>query len=266
MENWLGYVLSLVMGISLGLFGGGGSILTVPILVYLIGIEPVIATGYSLFVVGSTAVVGIVQKSAKKLVAWKTGIIFAIPSLIAVFLTRYKLVPMIPDTLFTLGNEVITKDIAIMIFFGLVMLLASYSMIRGRKSDADIERPTEPKIGLLIIEGLVVGVVTGLVGAGGGFLIVPALVMLVGLDMKLAVGTSLLIIAIKSLIGFIGDIIGSEHAIEWQFLLLFTLFSIIGMIIGSALTHKIHADKIKKGFGWFILAMGIFIVLKETVL
>jgi uncharacterized membrane protein YfcA len=260
----LGYALAIVMGFTLGLLGGGGSILTVPILVYVLAIEPVLATAYSLFVVGSTSVVGAIKKSREGLVDWKTGLIFAVPSLIAVFFTRYTLVPAIPEDLFRLGDFLFTKQVGIMVFFAIVMLLAAYSMIKGRKEKEETEKK-ELNIALVGLEGLIVGVVTGLVGAGGGFLIVPALVLLVGLRMKVAVGTSLIIIAIKSLIGFLGDL-GSGQAIDWSFLSIFTAFSIVGMFLGIYATQFVKPASLKKGFGWFVLAMGIFILLKETVL
>jgi hypothetical protein len=260
----LGFVLAVVMGFTLGLLGGGGSILTVPILVYVLAIDPVLATAYSLFVVGATSVVGAARKSAEKLVDWKTGLVFAVPSLIAVFLTRYLLVPAIPEHLFNIGDFEFTKNIGIMVFFGVVMLLASYSMIKGRKGGEESERKPF-NLPLILLEGALVGVVTGLVGAGGGFLIVPALVLLVGLPIKIAVGTSLIIIAIKSLIGFLGDL-GSGQEIDWVFLSLFTAFSAVGMFIGIYATRFVSAGSLKKGFGYFVLVMGIFIILKETVL
>lgn len=249
------------MGFTLGLLGGGGSILTVPILVYVLAVDPVLATAYSLFVVGSTSVIGGWRKHMQGLVEWKTGLVFAAPSLVAVFLTRYYLVPAIPEEIFTIGNFIFTKSIAIMTFFGIVMLFASLSMIRENKNGKNTEeRPFNFPI--IILEGLVVGTVTGLVGAGGGFLIVPALVLLVGLPIKKAVGTSLIIIAIKSLIGFLGDI-GSGQEIEWGFLGLFTAFSAIGMFLGIYATKFISADGLKKAFGWFVLVMGLFIIYKE---
>ncbi|MDA9262030.1 sulfite exporter TauE/SafE family protein, partial [Flavobacteriales bacterium] len=173
----LGYIGALLIGTVLGLIGGGGSILTVPIFVYILGISPVVATAYSLFVVGSAALVGAARNAQKGMVDFKTGIIFAIPAFIAVYLTRKYLVPAIPDELFVVGDFVVTKSIGIMIFFALIMLLASVSMIRGRKDNEEVEeiRYNYP---LIIIEGLVVGLLTGIVGAGGGFLIIPALVLL----------------------------------------------------------------------------------------
>ncbi len=259
----LGYALSVIMGLTLGLLGGGGSILTVPILVYVLGIDPVLGTAYSLFVVGATSVIGGWRKHVQNLVDWKTGLVFAAPSLVAVFLTRYYIVPAIPQQLFTIGNFTFTKNIGIMVFFGIVMLLASYSMISGREN-GDKEEKKPFNWPLIILEGLAVGIVTGLVGAGGGFLIVPALVLLVGLPIKKAVGTSLVIIAIKSLIGFLGDI-GSGQSIDWMFLLIFTAFSMVGMFIGIYLTRFIAPAKLKKSFGWFVLAMGVFIILSEVL-
>lgn len=257
----LGFILSIVMGFTLGLLGGGGSILTVPILVYVLAVDPVLATAYSLFVVGATSVIGGWRKHMEGLVEWKTGLVFAAPSLVAVFLTRYYLVPAIPEEIFTVGDFIFTKNVAIMTFFGIVMLLASFSMIRGNKNGKETEeRPFNFPI--IILEGLVVGTVTGLVGAGGGFLIVPALVLLVGLPIKKAVGTSLVIIAIKSLIGFLGDV-GSGQEIAWGFLGLFTAFSAVGMFLGIYATKFISADGLKKAFGWFVLVMGVFIIYKE---
>jgi uncharacterized membrane protein YfcA len=261
----IGFVLAIVMGFTLGLLGGGGSILTVPILVYVLSINPVLATAYSLFVVGGTSVIGAWRKSSQKLVDWKTGLIFALPSLTAVFLTRYFLVPAIPADLFNLGDFVITRQVAIMVFFAIIMLLASYSMIKGRKEEQKQEEQKPFNYPLILMEGAVVGLVTGLVGAGGGFLIVPALVLLVRLPIKTAIGTSLVIISIKSLIGFLGDL-GSGQDIDWIFLLTFTAFSAVGMFIGIYATKFIKADALKKGFGWFVIAMAIFIMLKETVL
>jgi uncharacterized membrane protein YfcA len=231
-------------------------------LVYLLGINPVLSTAYSLFVVGTTSLVGSVNFMRKGLVNYKAALVFAIPSFVAVFLTRKYLVPAIPDSLFTVAGFEITKNIAIMLFFAVVMLAASYSMIKDNRKKAENE-PSElqfnyPMIGL---EGAVVGVLTGIVGAGGGFLIIPALVILARLPMKMAVGTSLLIIAAKSLIGFAGDI--SNNTIDWSFLLEFTALSVVGIFVGSYLSRFIAGDKLKKVFGWFVLLMGVYIISKE---
>lgn len=259
----LGYVLAIIVGISLGLIGSGGSILTVPILVYVMGVNPVLATAYSLFIVGSTALVGGVQSAMQKRVDFKTVLIFGIPSIAAVYATRMWLVPVIPKELFSIGSLVITKSIALMLLFAVVMILASVSMIRpGKHKDLDENAPRVYNYPMILLEGTVVGLLTGLVGAGGGFLIIPALVLLARMPMKLAVGTSLFIIAAKSLIGFIGDLQGSE-IIDWKLLGIFTAFSIAGIFIGILLSKKIPGQKLKKGFGWFVLVMGIYIIVKE---
>ena len=259
----LGYALAVIVGISLGLIGSGGSILTVPILVYIMGVNPVLATAYSLFIVGSTALVGGVQSAIQKRVDFKTVLIFGIPSIAAVYATRMWLVPFIPNELFSIGSLIITKSIALMLLFAVVMILASVSMIRpGKHKEADENAPRVYNYPMILLEGAVVGLLTGLVGAGGGFLIIPALVLLARMPMKLAVGTSLFIIAAKSLIGFIGDLQGSE-IINWKLLGIFTAFSIAGIFIGILLSKKIPGQKLKKGFGWFVLIMGVYIIFKE---
>lgn len=259
----LGYVLAVIVGISLGLIGSGGSILTVPILVYIMVVNPVLATAYSLFIVGSTALVGAVQSAIQKRVDFKTVLIFGIPSIAAVYATRMWLVPVIPKELFTIGSLVITKAIALMLLFAVVMILASISMIKpGKNKEQDENVPRVYNYPMILLEGAVVGLLTGLVGAGGGFLIIPALVLLARMPMKLAVGTSLFIIAAKSLIGFIGDLQGSE-IIDWKLLGIFTAFSVVGIFIGILLSKKIPGQKLKKGFGWFVLVMGIYIIIKE---
>ncbi|WP_070137792.1 sulfite exporter TauE/SafE family protein [Crocinitomix algicola] len=261
----LGYLGALIIGLVLGLIGGGGSVLTVPILVYILNINPVTATAYSLFVVGTSALVGAVRNAQKGMVDFRTAIVFAIPALTTVFLTRKFLVPAIPDVIFTTETFTLTKDIAIMIFFAIIMLLASYSMIKGRKEDNEkVPEKVNYNYPMIVIEGIVVGVLTGIVGAGGGFLIIPALVLLAKLPMKKAVATSLLIIAIKSLIGFLGDL--DNVSIDWTFLLIFSGISIGGIFIGIYLNNFIDGKKLKKGFGWFVLIMGVYIVLKETIL
>jgi uncharacterized membrane protein YfcA len=260
----IGFSAAILIGVSLGLIGGGGSILTVPVLVYILGVDPVLATAYSLFVVGSTSLVGAGTYMKKGLVNYKTALVFAIPSFIAVFLTRKFLVPALPDPLFTVGEAIITKNIGIMVFFALIMLAASFSMIKGKKGgDAAEEEEVKFNFPMIALEGSVVGVITGIVGAGGGFLIIPALVILAKLPMKMAVGTSLLIIAAKSLIGFLGDL--SSQTIDWQMLLIFTSLSIVGIFIGSALSKKINEQVLKTGFGWFVLVMGIYIITKELL-
>ena len=263
MMEILGYILAVVVGVSLGLIGSGGSILTVPILVYVMGVNPILATAYSLFIVGSTALVGGVQSAMQKRADFKTVFIFGIPSIVAVYITRMWLVPLIPDQLFSIGSLVITKPIGIMVLFAIVMILASVSMIRpGKEIDEPEDKPLHYNYPLILLEGSVVGLLTGLVGAGGGFLIIPALVILARMPMQLAVGTSLFIIAAKSLIGFIGDLQGAQ-VIDWTLLGTFTGLAGIGIFIGIYLSKKISGDKLKKSFGWFVLIMGVYIFIKE---
>jgi uncharacterized membrane protein YfcA len=263
--EYIGYFASILIGVALGLIGGGGSILTVPVLVYLFAIEPVIATAYSLFIVGLTSAVGTVGYFKKELVNIKTAIVFGIPSIIAVFTTRALIVPAIPKELFSIGNFILTKDLFLMLLFAIIMIIASYSMIK-KDPKTTSEEPHKQKFNypLILIEGALVGIITGLVGAGGGFLIIPALVILSKLPMKEAVGTSLVIIAAKSLIGFFGE--GGESVIDWQFLFTISTFAIIGIFIGTALSKKINGDKLKPAFGWFVLVMGIYIITKELFL
>ncbi len=258
----LGYIGALVIGIVLGLIGGGGSILTVPIFVYLFQMDPVIATAYSLFVVGVSALVGTFRNISKKLVDFRIAIVFAIPAFISVYITRKYIVPAIPDELFSVGTFSVTKDFGIMVFFAIIMLIASISMIRTPKENKTSKTNINNNYPFIIIEGLVVGLLTGIVGAGGGFLIIPALVLFAGLPMKKAVATSLLIIAIKSLIGFIGDV--ENLHMDWTFLGVFSLIAILGIFIGVWLNKFIDGKKLRKGFGWFVLLMGIYIIIREV--
>lgn len=258
----IGYVASILIGISLGLIGGGGSILTVPVLVYLFGVEPVLATAYSLFIVGASSLVGAWPKYKQGFVNIKTAIIFGIPSIVSVFATRKYLVPAIPTQLGTFAGIEITKSLLMMLLFALLMVAASFSMIRSTPAAAAKETGKQQfNYPLILVEGALVGMLTGLVGAGGGFLIIPALVMLSKLPMKQAVGTSLLIIAAKSLIGFTGDV--SHSSMDWTLLLTVTVLAISGIFIGDRLSKKIDGNKLKKGFGWFVLIMGLYILAQQ---
>ena len=203
----IGYFLSALVGISLGLIGGGGSILMVPILVYVFMLNPVLATSYSLFVVGSTSLVGAINNYRKGLVSIKTALFFGLSSITTVFLTRKFIMPVIPKVIFTIGSFVVKQSTAIMVLFAILMLLASIAMIKGRNEVPHTEVTTKANDTLkLLMYGVLVGLATGFLGAGGGFLIIPALVLILKMPMKKAVGTSLLIIALNSLIGFTGDI------------------------------------------------------------
>ncbi len=251
-----GYIASILIGLSLGLIGGGGSILTVPILVYFFRTDPVLATTYSLFVVGITSAVGAVSHYRKNNVNFKIALIFGIPSLFAVFTMRKWVMPAIPDQLFNLGSFELTKSILLMLVFALLMLAASVSMIKKSKATATIA--VETNYFRLVFQSIVVGVITGFVGVGGGFLIIPSLVLFAGLPMKKAVGTSLMIMAISSLLGVLGDV--SRHiAIDYSFLTTFCLFAVSGILAGSYLSAYVPDAKLKPAFGGlFVLVSTIY--------
>ena len=259
MNEVLGYFSALIIGLVLGLIGGGGSILTVPVLVYLLGINPVIATAYSLFIVGTTSAFGTILNLKKGLVELKTGIKFAIPSLIAIYFTRKFLIQLIPEKLFSVGEFILTKNFFLMALFAIVTMLASFSMIYGKKEKPDSE--IKPNVFITFFQMIIVGIIIGLIGAGGGFLFIPALMKIAKLPIKKAVGTSVFIIAINSLIGFSGDICNINP--DWGFLLIFTLISIFGIFAGIYVNKFINEKNLKKSFGWFVLFMSFFILAKE---
>ncbi|MCH4552545.1 sulfite exporter TauE/SafE family protein [Aestuariibaculum lutulentum] len=255
----IGFVGALLIGLVLGLIGGGGSILTVPLLVYLLGFNPIVATAYSLFVVGSSSLVGVIQKAKKNLVDFKTGLSFSFPSFLAVYISRRFLVPAIPQDIFTLNGYTLTKEMAIMVFFAIIMFMAATSMIKTKKEV--VENHTKQPYYKTFIQGTTIGVITGLIGAGGGFLYVPALVLWAGLPMKRAVGTSLVIVSLNSIIGFTGDLHTLD--IDWTFLLSFSFITILGILIGGYLSKYVSNKKLKTSFGWFVLIMAVYIIIKE---
>ena len=258
----VGYIASIFVGLLLGLLGGGGSILSIPILVYLFHIDAVLASAYSLFIVGSTSLVGAIPKYRDHLVKVKTGLLFGIPSVFAIFITRRWIVPSIPKVIFQTESFVLTQRLLIMGVFSFIVILASVSMIRGRKEIGNLTGSL--RIPLTLVEGLLIGFLTGLVGAGGGFLIIPALVLLTRLPMKTASGTSLFIIAVNSLIGFAGDVLITK--MDWAFLLLFTSIAIVGVLVGNQLSRRVPGVVLRKAFGWFTLLMGGSILIWELLL
>lgn len=262
----IGFLAAIFIGLSLGLIGGGGSILTVPVLVYLFAVDPLLATSYSLFVVGITSLIGAVGNYKKQLVNLPTALLFGVSSISTVFLTRKFLIPNIPEYITTIAGIRITDAILTMVLFALLMIIASVSMIRnGGKPEDSMENQNKKMHFLsLAVYGVLIGIVTGLLGAGGGFLLIPTLVLIVGLPMREAVGTSLLIIAMNSLIGFTGDL--GHFDIDWRFLIEITGMAVIGVVAGGMLAKKINAGFLKRLFGWFILAMGIYILIKEIFL
>lgn len=253
-----GYAAAVLIGLSLGLIGGGGSILTVPILIYFFHIEPVAATTYSLFVVGITSSVGAFSHYRKSNVDFKIAMLFGLPSLVAIFIMRKWVMPAIPHHLFNIDQFEVTKAALLMLVFAVLMLAASISMIRKKKAIMTGDLPVSYT--KLVLQSLLVGIITGFVGVGGGFLIIPSLVLFAGLPMKKAVGTSLMVMTISSLLGVLGDV--SRHVpVNYTFLMIFSVFTITGIVAGSYITKYVNDAKLKPAFGWFVLVMGLFVLV-----
>ncbi|RYY56800.1 MAG: sulfite exporter TauE/SafE family protein [Chitinophagaceae bacterium] len=261
-----GYIASVFIGVSLGLVGSGGSILTVPVLVYLMSVNPLLATTSSLFIVGVTSLVGGIRAYLKHLVDFRAVSEFGIPSIFSIFLTRHYLLPAIPSPMFYIRHEAVSREMFLMIVFAVLMLGASISMIRRIPEPETGTHPeTAPSRALpVILIGLIIGLITGLLGAGGGFLIIPTLVLFLKIPMKTAVGTSLLVIAINSLFGFLFSL--KQFTYDWMLILSFTGLAIIGIFAGSKLSERIPPASLKKGFGWFVMIMGIYIIARELFL
>ena len=257
------YFCAILIGILLGLTGGGGSILTVPVLVYIIHLNPIIASAYSLFIVGVTSSFGSFINFKKRNIVLKTGLLFALPSLISVYITRKFIVHSIPEVLFENITFIITKNVFLMVLFAVVMFFAAISMLKTPKTiDKDtIEK--EKNLFLIIVQIFCVGILIGLIGAGGGFLIIPALFHFARLPIKKAIGTSLFIIAINSLIGFTGDV--QNINVDWNFLFRFAAVAMFGIFVGIYLNRLINEKTLKKTFGWFVLIMAVFILTKELI-
>ena len=256
-----GYTAALFIGVSMGLIGGGGSILTVPILVYLFGLSPAIATSYSLFIVGVTSGVGALYNYRRGLVSFKTVVLFGLASVTTIFITRRFIIPYLPNVFFTIGNFRVTHSLFVMVLFAMLMLTASVSMIRNKMVMGETQ--AKERSAILLVYGVLIGLVTGFLGAGGGFLLIPALVLLMKLPVKEAIGTSLLIISLHSLIGFVGDI--GRYAVNWKLMLTLTSIAVAGIFIGGYFNQKVNSAKLKKGFGWFVLVMGIYVLVREII-
>ena len=259
-----GYLAAVVIGLILGLIGGGGSILTVPVLVYLFHVQTELSTAYSLFIVGSTSLIGVLPKWRQMEVDLRTTVLFGLPSMLTVFSTRKWILPTMPDLIYSSEHLVLTKSNAMLVLFSILMLFAAFKMLRGQTTEQEQEQgPFQWNNYPLMLQGAIVGILTGLVGVGGGFLIVPALVMYSKLTMKMAVGTSLLIISVNSLIGFTGDVWTQGSLMDWRFLGLLTLLAVIGILIGGHFAKKLETKILRKAFAWFVLLMGLFVFLTE---
>lgn len=260
----IGFLFALFIGITLGLVGAGGSILTITVLVYILQISPTLSTTYSLFIVGITSLVGSIDYFRKGLVDLKKGLFFSFPAFIMVFLIRKFVMPRIPEIVYEAATFTISKNLMVMLVFAFLMIGASYSMIKNNEKSIE-QMSHKVSYWMIFMEGIVVGILTGFVGAGGGFMIIPAMVIFANLPMKKAVGTSLLIITINSTFGAIGDF-SVGIALNWYFLTKFVSCTVVGILLGSYLSKKVDGEKLKPAFGWFVLVVGCCIIVKELIL
>jgi hypothetical protein len=265
--EYIAYGLAIFVGIITGLLGAGGSILTLPILVYVAGLEPKKATTYSLLIVGVTSLFSVVNYWRKNLLHLKTATLFFLPSILGVYLMRTFVLPHIPDEIYEFESFILDKNMFILLLFSVVMIIAAFSMIKSKKQEPDeITDMRNLKFNhkAILTQGFLAGSITGLVGAGGGFVIVPALSMFTNLPFRFTIGTSLLIIAINTLSGFGFDLI--EHVswkIDWNFAAMFLLSAMIGAMIGIFLNGYIKAAQLKKIFGYFVLFVGLYMLCRQ---
>lgn len=240
--------LAVLVGVSLGLLGGGGSILTVPLLVYVAGQDPKVAIATSLLVVGVTSAAGAITHARAGRVQWRTGLIFGTAGMAGAY-AGGRVAEYVPGTWLLLA-------------FAIIMAATAVAMLRGRSDPADNGRDHELRLGRIVLDGVVVGAVTGLVGAGGGFLVVPALALLGGLPMSIAVGTSLVVIAMKSGAGLLGYL--SSTSIDWAIAGGVTAMAVVGSVIGGRLAGRVSEERLRTGFGWFVAVMAVVMLVQEV--
>ena len=261
MMHAAGYFLSMFIGFSLSLIGGGGSILTIPVLVYFFRIDPVLATTYSLFVVGLAAIAGSVNYYRMNSIDYATVFEFGVPSVIVLLIMRRWLLPLIPSIIFQFHSLVLSKSLLILAVFSATMLVASFSMIRSKRYSIPAEGLS---YGRLVLQGSITGALTGFIGIGGGFIIVPSLVLFAGLPMKKAIGTSLVIITANCLVGVLGDL-RTVESLDLPFLATFALFAILGIIAGTWAIRFIPDKQLKPAFGWIILSLSIMMLIRTIM-
>lgn len=265
----LPYLIGVFIGLALGMTGGGGSLL-LPTFIYLCGFTVQLATGYTLILTGATAAIGVVPRIRKKEVDYATAITLAIPVLIGTLLVRVWLLKMVPEILFEVGGYQLGKRTFVMMIFASIVLLSWATMIGliggNLKSNPNLrsEQPSRYFV-ILSICGLAIGILTAFIGAGGGVILVPLMVIVMGLEMRTVVGTTLLIVAIKSTIGFAGDLLTQGAAIDFVFLAQFLTAMGIGVLLGSAVANRISPNALKIGFAWFLLFIALFVIIKESL-
>jgi uncharacterized protein len=258
---WLGYLAIIGVGLVIGLIGGGGSILTIPVLVYLFRIEPLAAISYSFFIVGTTSLAGAINKIRHGQFHLSTALWFGIPDILGVIVMRTYLFPPIPGNLFTLGDHIVTKTEAVILLFSLIMIGSAYRMLTADQEENSTLFYAEKSPRTLVILGFFTGCLTGMVGVGGGFLIVPILVLFAKQPIRMAIGTSLLIIAAKSFIGFLTDRI--HYTVDYRFIIGLSVLALAGLAAGLRWHHKVQTETMTKGFAWLVLIIGLYILTNE---
>lgn len=258
----IGYLACASIGISLGLIGAGGSILMVPVLVFLFHMPPVLATSYSLFVVGVTSFFAATGKFRKGDVLIGSALTFGLTSMLVVIGIRHFIVPVIPESFGSIGNAPVSYDLLCIFFFACLMIVAAIFMI-SKSREVHVESiPCSGGLLKSIPYALLVGTVTGFLGAGGGFMLIPVMTLLLGLDIKKAVGTSLAVVALNSLSGFANDL---DHVdLDWKFLLIISAIALLGSVAGAKLADRVNSKRLKACFGWFVLILAMLIITRES--
>jgi len=255
------YAASVAIGLCLGVIGAGGSILTIPVLVYLLKTDPLVSTIYSMFIVGACSFVGTVLSAVKNCIDFKAAVWFGIPSVIGVFAARKLIFPLLPEKFFCIGSLTVSKDVFIMVVLAGVMLFVSLRMLKNNSAQVRHDKALHLPTSFFVLQGVITGIVTGLLGVGGGFLIVPALLLWARLSIKIAIGTALLIITINSAMGFASGY--SSIATDWALLLKYATGAIVGILAGTRLADKLPADNLKKILAWFIIITSVYVLYRQ---